>query len=42
MWDLLSELGYAIFTATGRRPYAREDLAEAGDVVNWLATPHAR
>ena len=39
LWDLLSELGYAIFAVTGEGPFARDDFGRAGGVVNWLARP---
>jgi Methyltransferase FkbM domain len=42
VWDLLSELGYRIFSVTGDGPFTRSDFARAGTVVNWLATPSAR
>jgi FkbM family methyltransferase len=38
-WDLLSELGYEIFTVTGDGPFTRSAFAEREGVVNWLATP---
>jgi FkbM family methyltransferase len=38
-WDLLTELGYELFSATGDGPFGRSDFAEAAAVVNWLATP---
>jgi FkbM family methyltransferase len=41
-WDLLSELGYHIFSVTGDGPFARSAFTEAGSVVNWLATPATR
>jgi len=37
VWDLLSELGYAIFAATGAGPFARPEFLGASGVVNWLA-----
>jgi FkbM family methyltransferase len=40
-WDLLSELGYEIFSITGEGPYARLDFVASGGTVNWLATPLA-
>ncbi len=40
-WDLLSDLGYEIFSVTGRGPYSRSQFAQADAVVNWLATPAA-
>ncbi|HWX74565.1 MAG TPA: FkbM family methyltransferase [Solirubrobacteraceae bacterium] len=38
-WDLLSELGYEIYAASGEGPFAREAFAEAARIVNWLAVP---
>jgi FkbM family methyltransferase len=38
-WDLLSELGYRIFSVTGRGPFTRSAFATESAVVNWLATP---
>jgi FkbM family methyltransferase len=38
-WDLLAELGYEIFTATGDGPVARTAFAEEATVVNWFARP---
>ncbi len=40
-WDLLSELGYRIFSVTGRGPFTRTAFAKESAVVNWLATPDA-
>jgi len=39
MWDLLSELGYRIFSVTGEGPFTRSEFARSTTVVNWLATP---
>jgi FkbM family methyltransferase len=39
MWDLLSELGYSIFSVTGDGPFTRAQFAQSSTVVNWLATP---
>jgi FkbM family methyltransferase len=39
VWDLLSELGYAIFSVTGDGPFARAAFVAAANVVNWMATP---
>jgi len=42
VWDLLSELGYRIFSVTGEGPFTRSEFARGapgGSVVNWLATP---
>jgi FkbM family methyltransferase len=41
LWDLLSELGYAIFAVTGEGPFTRAAFSEADGVVNWLAAPRA-
>jgi len=41
LWDLLSELGYAIFSITGEGPFARERFGSAAGYVNWLASPRA-
>jgi FkbM family methyltransferase len=38
-WELLSELGYEIFTVTGEGPCTRAEFAANNTVVNWLATP---
>jgi FkbM family methyltransferase len=38
-WDLLSDLGYQIFSVTGSGPVTRSAFAENTSVVNWLATP---
>ncbi len=39
LWDLLSELGYAVFAVTGEGPFTRTAFSQADGVVNWLATP---
>jgi FkbM family methyltransferase len=36
-WDLLSELGYEIFSVTGEGPLTRARFVEGTTVVNWLA-----
>jgi FkbM family methyltransferase len=41
-WDVLAELGYEIFSATGDGPFTRGAFAQADAVVNWLATPRER
>jgi FkbM family methyltransferase len=41
LWDLLVELDYEVFSATGDGPYTRADFAASTGVVNWLATPAA-
>lgn len=38
-WELLTELGYELFSATGDGPFERSAFAAAASVVNWLATP---
>ncbi len=42
LWDLLAELGYAVFAVTGDGPIDRAAFAANVDVVNWLATPATR
>lgn len=39
LWDLLTGLGYRIFTVTGEGPIDRAGFAAATVTVNWLATP---
>jgi FkbM family methyltransferase len=39
VWDLLSQLGYELFSVTGDGPYGRADFAAERGVVNWLARP---
>lgn len=39
LWELLTELDYAIFSATGAGPFTRADFASAPGTVNWLGTP---
>jgi len=39
LWDLLTELGYEIFSVTGDGPFSRSAFAQGDGVVNWLATP---
>jgi FkbM family methyltransferase len=41
-WDLLSDLGYEVFSITGDGPFTRADFVAAGGIVNWLATPPDR
>ncbi len=38
-WDLLSDLGYEIFPATGEAPVDRSQFLASQTVVNWLARP---
>jgi FkbM family methyltransferase len=38
-WDLLDDLGYVIFTVTGKGPFTRAEFVGARGVVNWLAVP---
>ena len=40
-WDLLTELGYEVFSATGDGPFTRAGFAEPGAIVNWIAAPVA-
>jgi FkbM family methyltransferase len=40
-WDLLTELGYRIFSVTGAGPFGRSDFVANTSIVNWLATPSA-
>jgi FkbM family methyltransferase len=42
LWELLTELGYAIFSVTGDGPFTRTAFVAATRVVNWLATPVVR
>jgi FkbM family methyltransferase len=39
LWELLTELGYAIFSVTGDGPFTRAAFTAAPHVVNWMATP---
>jgi FkbM family methyltransferase len=39
VWDVLAESGYEVFSVTGEGPFSRLAFVEAGEVVNWLATP---
>jgi FkbM family methyltransferase len=41
-WDLLTELEYEIFSATGEGPFTRTAFREDTSTVNWLAAPQAR
>jgi FkbM family methyltransferase len=38
-WDLLTELDYEVFSATGEGPFSRKAFVGASAIVNWLATP---
>jgi FkbM family methyltransferase len=38
-WDLLSGLGYDVYSATGIGPFSRSEFAGATDLVNWIAVP---
>jgi FkbM family methyltransferase len=38
-WDLLTELGYRIFSLTGEGPVSRTEFGAGAETVNWLATP---
>jgi FkbM family methyltransferase len=42
LWQLLSERGYIIYSATGEGPFDRRAFAHAGGIVNWLAVPADR
>jgi FkbM family methyltransferase len=39
LWDLLTQLGYEIFSITGEGPVSRSSFAVRREVVNWLASP---
>ncbi len=39
VWDLLTELGYEVFDATGDGPFTRAGFLQGASVVNWLARP---
>ena len=41
-WELLTELGYTIYSALGEGPFTRAAFARAGQIVNWLAVPPSR
>jgi FkbM family methyltransferase len=41
LWELLSGLGYAIFTITGAGPLTQAAFVASEGTVNWLATPPA-
>lgn len=40
-WELLTELGYHIYSATGVGPLTRSAFAQGTGTVNWLAVPSA-
>jgi hypothetical protein len=40
-FDLLTELGYEIFAASGEGPFDRSAFAHISHIVNWLAVPAA-
>ncbi len=40
-WDLLTELGYRVFSVTGEGPITRAQFTANTTIVNWLATPSA-
>lgn len=40
-WELLTELGYRIFSVTGDGPFTRSRFGAAKGIVNWLAAPDA-
>ncbi|HEX5853623.1 MAG TPA: FkbM family methyltransferase [Solirubrobacteraceae bacterium] len=39
VWELLAELDYEAFSATGDGPFTRASLPRSASVVNWLARP---
>jgi len=39
LWELLDELGYSLFAATGEGPLSRAAFAAPGRGVNWLEVP---
>ncbi|HLH14298.1 MAG TPA: FkbM family methyltransferase [Solirubrobacteraceae bacterium] len=41
-WDLLAELDYEIFSATGAGPFTRAQFVAGAHVVNWLAAPRGQ
>jgi hypothetical protein len=41
-WELLTDLGYDIFSATGDGPFTRAAFTQDSSTVNWLARPQAR
>jgi FkbM family methyltransferase len=41
-WDLLTQMGYAIFSAVGDGPFTRSLFTQSPEVVNWVATPLTR
>ena len=41
-WDLLTEIGYEIFSATGQGPFTRAAFTSDRGTVKWLATPSDR
>jgi methyltransferase FkbM-like protein len=40
-WDLLTEMGYEVFSVTGAGPFTRSAFVRGDETVNWLATPVA-
>jgi FkbM family methyltransferase len=38
-WELLSALGYEVYSATGVGPFCADRFIRAEDVVNWIAAP---
>jgi FkbM family methyltransferase len=40
-WDLLTELGYEVFSVTGDGPVERARFAANTTIVNWLAVPRS-
>jgi FkbM family methyltransferase len=41
LWDLLTGMGYRVFSMTGDGPVSRSAFAENRSIVNWLATASA-
>jgi FkbM family methyltransferase len=41
-WDLLADLDYEMFSATGDGPVTRAEFTHGTSVVNWLAAPRLR
>jgi FkbM family methyltransferase len=39
VWELLAQLRYEVFSATGDGPFTRSSFLQSADVVNWLARP---
>jgi FkbM family methyltransferase len=41
LWDLLTDLGYRVFTCTGAGPFTRTAFVQARGIVNWMAVAKA-